>query len=405
MSIQDITKIPASRVPLTEGNSPIISREWYRFFNNLFVLLGGGDNATSITTIKEEVDALQAETQALQEEVDIINGTIGNLGTMSAQDADSVAISGGYAVGLTNVTTQELTSGTATVTGALTAGPVTAASLTLTTPLAATDGGTGFDTYSTGDMLYSSATNTLAKLAKPANASYLAMSGAGVPTWRRAAYGSFYDTQTQVVRVINTAYPMYIRSYDFKNGVNNFEYTAQVNGDIAGTTFTVVTVGSGAIKIGMILSGTGVSAGTTVIAFGTGTGGVGTYTVDISQTVANTIIDGSLQSRIGVPVDGVYDFKFSAQLDKTTGGTSFVYIWARVNGTDVANSASQVRLQGKNAELVAAWNFMLNLVAADEVELMWSSDDINTVILAAAAVAPVPAIPSVILTVNNIISA
>lgn len=405
MSIQDITKIPAARVPLTEGNSPIMSREWYRFFNNLFVLLGGGDNATSITTIKEEVDALQAETQALQEEVDIINGTIGNLGTMSAQDADSVAISGGYAVGLTNVTTQELTSGTATVTGALTAGPVTAASLTLTTPLAATDGGTGFDTYSTGDMLYSSATNTLAKLAKPANASYLAISGAGVPTWIRAAYGSFYDTQTQVVRVINTAYPMYIRSYDFKSGVNNFEYTAQVNGDIAGTTFTVSAVGNGTIKIGMILSGTGVSAGTTVIAFGTGTGGVGTYTVDISQTVGSTIIDGSLQSRIVVPVDGVYDFQFSAQLDKTTGGTSFVYIWARVNGTDVANSASQVRLQGNDAELVAAWNFMLNLVAADEVELMWSSDDINTVILAAAAVAPVPAIPSVILTVNNIISA
>lgn len=401
MSIQDITKIPASRVPLTEGNSPIISREWYRFFNNLFILLGGGDNSTSITTIKEEVDALQAETQTLQEEIDAINDGIGNLGTMASQNADDVKITGGSATNLFNLESRRLiVNGNSTITGA-----VTAASLTLTTPLAATDGGTGFDTYSTGDMLYSSATNTLAKLAKPANASYLAMSGAGVPTWRRAAYGSFYDTQTQVVRVINTAYPMYIRSYDFKNGVNNFEYTAQVNGDIAGTTFTVVTVGNGTIKIGMILSGTGVSAGTTVIAFGTGTGGVGTYTVDINQTVANTIIDGSLQSRIVVPVDGVYDFQFSAQLDKTTGGTSFVYIWARVNGTDVANSASQIRLQGNDAEVVASWNFMLNLVAADEVELMWSSDDTNTIILAAAAAAPVPGIPSVILTVNNIISA
>jgi hypothetical protein len=46
--------------------------------------------------------------------------------------------------------------------------------------------------------------------------------------------------------------------------------------------------------IGMILTGTGVTPGTTITAFGTGTGGEGTYFVDISQTVASTAITGTI---------------------------------------------------------------------------------------------------------------
>ena len=46
--------------------------------------------------------------------------------------------------------------------------------------------------------------------------------------------------------------------------------------------------------IGMILTGTGVTPGTTITAFGTGTGGAGTYSVDISQTVASTAITGTI---------------------------------------------------------------------------------------------------------------
>lgn len=49
-----------------------------------------------------------------------------------------------------------------------------------TTP--ATAGGTGQTTYTTGDLLYASATNTLSKLAAGTNGYVLTMSG-GVPTW------------------------------------------------------------------------------------------------------------------------------------------------------------------------------------------------------------------------------
>lgn len=59
-------------------------------------------------------------------------------------------------------------------------------------------------------------------------------------------------------------------------------------GSIATTTLTVSAFGSGApLAVGQTLFGAGVTAGTTITAEGTGTGGAGTYTVSTSQTVAS----------------------------------------------------------------------------------------------------------------------
>jgi len=68
---------------------------------------------------------------------------------------------------------------------------------------------------------------------------------------------------------------------------------ASVTASIAGTVMTVTAVGSGALAVGQTLSGSGVTAGTKITAFGTGTGGTGTYTVSVSQTVASTTIAGA----------------------------------------------------------------------------------------------------------------
>jgi hypothetical protein len=65
---------------------------------------------------------------------------------------------------------------------------------------------------------------------------------------------------------------------------------ASVTGSIATTVLTVTAVSSGALAIGDVISGSGVTAGTTITAFGTGTGGTGTYTVSASQTAASTTI-------------------------------------------------------------------------------------------------------------------
>ena len=72
------------------------------------------------------------------------------------------------------------------------------------------------------------------------------------------------------------------------DGVHDFG--AVVTGAISGTTLTVSAVTNGVLAVGSIISGTGVTAGTYITAFGTGTGGTGTYTVSASQTVASTTI-------------------------------------------------------------------------------------------------------------------
>jgi hypothetical protein len=124
-------------------------------------------------------------------------------------------------------------------------------------------------------------------------------------------------------------------------------------------------------------------------------------TTDLSEGVYR----GSPTSRIYVDEPGVYNFQFSAQLDKTAGGVGIFDFWIRVNGVDIANSAGRVRIQGNNAELITAWNFLTRMKDGDYFELMWAVDDTTCQITAFPAVAPIPGIPSVILTVSNNIGA
>jgi hypothetical protein len=58
-------------------------------------------------------------------------------------------------------------------------------------------------------------------------------------------------------------------------------------GSIAGTVLTVTEILTGAILAGFPLWGTGVANNTSIVSLGTGTGGIGTYNVDVSQTLTS----------------------------------------------------------------------------------------------------------------------
>lgn len=74
----------------------------------------------------------------------------------------------------------------------------------------------------------------------------------------------------------------------------NFVGTANIgSGVTASTVLTVSAVTSGTLYIGSIIAGTGITLGTKITAFLTGTGGIGTYTVDSSQLVASVAITGT----------------------------------------------------------------------------------------------------------------
>jgi hypothetical protein len=127
------------------------------------------------------------------------------------------------------------------------------------------------------------------------------------------------------------------------------------------------------------------------------------YAVTFNTTdLSNGASIGSPTSRIVVTTAGKYNFQFSAQLHKTNASVGYVYIWARVNGTDIADSASKISINGSQAETIAAWNFVLSMAANDYFQLMWSTNDTNCQLLANTTSSPVPGIPSVILTATQV---
>ena len=111
---------------------------------------------------------------------------------------------------------------------------------------------------------------------------------------------------------------------------------------------------------------------------------------------------GSPTSSIFIGATGLYNIQFSVQLDKTGGGASDVYIWPRVNGQNVPYSATKIVIDGPNNEIVAAWNFLLDIKAGEYFELAWQSPDTAVVILAAPVSGNIPAIPSIILTMTYV---
>lgn len=68
---------------------------------------------------------------------------------------------------------------------------------------------------------------------------------------------------------------------------------ASVTGAIAGTTLTVSAVSSGTLSVGQTISGSGITAGTRIVEFLSGTGGNGTYRVNNSQTFSSGAITGA----------------------------------------------------------------------------------------------------------------
>jgi hypothetical protein len=119
-----------------------------------------------------------------------------------------------------------------------------------------------------------------------------------------------------------------------------------------------------------------------------------------SIAVQKGVERGSTTSRVYVSQTAVYNIQFSAQLDKSGGSSDYLYIWLRINGIDIQNSASKVVINGPNDERIVSWNFVMEMQANSYFELVWSSPDTGIFLSALPAATPVPEIPSVIVTVT-----
>lgn len=101
-------------------------------------------------------------------------------------------------------------------------------------------------------------------------------------------------------------------------------------GSIAATTMTITAVTEGTYAAGQIITGSGVAAGTSIIAQLTGTaGGAGTYTVSVSQTVASTTLSAGVIT--SVPANTSVVVSWTAPVDSRVVSTS---IYGRAQGAE-----------------------------------------------------------------------
>jgi hypothetical protein len=308
-----------------------MSREWYRFFFNLFNLTGGGSNSTTL--------------QDLQ---------VGPPG-----GADDLFVSDQQIAGL----------------------------------LGAPDG--------------SAQQSQIAVLQNEVQA--LALAPPYTPHSPSPIYGAFYSTANQVDGSNTTAYPVVMDTTQIAEDVELRDRTATFTASIgpASTTMTVTAIASGPIYPGMVITGTGVTAGTYIVSQTTGTdGSTGTYVVSVSQTVASTTITGTCKSKLQVETAGTYNVQFSVQFVNTSASIHDTDIWMRKNGVDVPNSNSQFSIPnrhgGIDGHLIGALNLFVDLAANDYVELMWGTADTSTTIqYIGPQTSPVrPATPSAIVTIS-----
>lgn len=218
-------------------------------------------------------------------------------------------------------------------------------------------------------------------------------------------YGSFLDTTDQVAGATTVAYAMRFNTTEYSNSVTiaskTATFTASINngGVLAGTVLTVATIATGSvIYLGMQLTGAGVTAGTRVIAFVSGSGGVGTYTVSASQLVATVAMVGDLPSKLSAEFPGIYNLQASAELLNTGAGSQTVEIWIMRNGVNVANSNKIYSANEPiDTSVVAVYSSFIEMQGADYIEIMWRTSDINVYInhTAVGAAPTRPVTPSV----------
>jgi len=179
--------------------------------------------------------------------------------------------------------------------------------------------------------------------------------------------------------------------------------------------FLTGTGGTGTYEINLPDGTLATVASTTITAYGTqitnqltGTaGGVGTYRVSTSGTIASASLQGRCTSKITAPIAGTYNLQWSGQFSSLSNASETAYVWVRINGVDLAGSTGQAGLlQRKSAgvpnTMIIGWNYYVELNADDYVEFFWltTSTDVTIATFPKSTSPAYPATASVIATIG-----
>ena len=118
------------------------------------------------------------------------------------------------------------------------------------------------------------------------------------------------------------------------------------------------------------------------------------YALTFTQDLAEGITNGTPASRLIVEESGQFSVTYSMQMASSSASTVRMWFWVRVNGTDIPKSAMENTLHQNGSTLVVTKSAILQLSAADYIEVMWATDSTSGYLEAVAATAFAPSTPS-----------
>jgi hypothetical protein len=246
----NITQIPSNRVEIIDSRTGLVSREWYRFFLNIFNLAGSGGNQVSL-------DDLQIGPPPQPTTASAGTGTV-----------TSVDVSGG--------TTGLTTSG----------GPVTTSgTITLAGTLAIANGGTGQTTQASafnalspittaGDLILGNGANSATRLAIGTNG-YVLTSNGTTASWASSSGATITNDTTTATNVfpvfanatsgsLTTAFTSNA-NYLYKPSTGELTAIAhvssngiQINANTVATSYTIAT-GNNGLSAGPVSVNSGIT--------------------------------------------------------------------------------------------------------------------------------------------------
>jgi hypothetical protein len=138
------------------------------------------------------------------------------------------------------------------------------------------------------------------------------------------------------------------------------DFGGSFTANLSGTTVTVTAVTDGLLRIGSVISGTGITAGTTITAYGSGTGGTGTYTASASMT-----------TETGITMTSGDTFKIALY-------TSAATLGAATTAYTASNEASGAGYSVGGATLVKGGTFLTSNIAYTTFsDVTWSTSTIT----------------------------
>ena len=445
-----LTNITPPRVPLTDSRTGLISREWYRFFFNLFQLTGSGSNYASLTDLQvgppvQEIDLTT---------VDPAPAGFAAYAAGSTQESQIAEIEkqlqGLASTNDINVVQSELAEIWKQL-QALGATPPLLNSNTLntnyidfevdapSTPMMGRMGWNSIDqTLNLGmeyDVVQQIGLETYARVANFTgvtipNGTVVGFTGAVpdsalsvAPYLANGATNTLYIVGVMTHDLPDTGTKGYCTTWGFVRDVDTSGFTL---GDILYASPTVAgaftnvkpTAPNNVVPVAAVLQ-----VGTTDgVIFVRPTIEQQIYYGEFSKTdsqspavintaypllftntqTANGVSIGTTTSQIIVAQAGLYNINVSVQVTSNNAAQKAVRIWLRLNGTtDVPNSARLISLTLNNGYLVATINQVESLLMNDFIEVMYASDNTNVSIATVAATAYAPAAPAAIITITQ----